>query len=763
MATEWSRIFGLSAPLLIDAVKVTKTFSAAGGTITALRDVSLRIKPGTLTVIVGPSGSGKTTLLQLFAGLFRPDSGSILFHGIDITNAEDDVLRVLREEFISIAYQEQSLIRYLSAEENVQLPLMLMDLGREERQRASDEALKRLGLEERKAHLIDEISGGERKLVNLARAMAKNPLLILADEPTANLDQGRIELLMELILAEISERGTSFIIATHDPILTQHADVVVMLRDGEARIVGESLEEVCLAPMSVISSEVFDLLEEDVRQALIGREIRPGQIVEALGTPFTITRTKLVGRVGSESPGIIQVNTRIGLDTEAEGRATETTGDAKEDGSGRGAPAVRDAVMGRRRPNIHFSVLKYSVMPVVIALFGLALAIWLQLGIWTTYSTSLAIVATVFLVLVMLYAPSERTSLRMPRGSTKLSGAFPGDMGFQWSASKDSLCDFCGAGWAAEICHMCGRRMCERCWPLISREPTFCRDHLSCHICGRENVGGQHYSAGCASCLICGNYVCQKCFHDGLCLECATDMMSRGSWQGKQPREKSQVLETLILEPLEDVSNEVCRRLGGKLGDLLRGREMATGLELEVLGLRMRVAQVLPMSGGVVAVKTQTNLLNRGSRDEELRRLREKSVFFVCYYPGCDYIIGRFCCVCLRPACPNHSTRCKTCGCPVCEDHIVEGECTRCIPRPIAEGTMATVREILGPLKVPVVAIISTYVMLSVIFYNEPLREINPGLPLIIFLLYMVVPLIYVGFNLLWKRVKKPGIPGTPE
>ena len=75
---------------------------------------------------------------------------------------------------------------------------------------------------------------------------------------------------------------------------------------------------------------------------------------------------------------------------------------------------------------------------------------------------------------------------------------------------------------------------------------------------------------------------------------------------------------------------------------------------------------------------------------------------------------------------------------------------------------MATVREILGPLKVPVVAIISTYVMLSVIFYNEPLREINPGLPLIIFLLYMVVPLIYVGFNILWKRVKKPGIPGNP-
>ena len=128
MATEWSSIFKFRRPLIIEAQNVTKSYTRLGQKIPALRDVSLRVGPGTLNVIIGPSGSGKTTLLHILAGLIQPDSGSVLFHGLELTKAEDSVLRILREEFISVAYQEQSLVRHMTVRENIQLPMTILGL-----------------------------------------------------------------------------------------------------------------------------------------------------------------------------------------------------------------------------------------------------------------------------------------------------------------------------------------------------------------------------------------------------------------------------------------------------------------------------------------------------------------------------------------------------------------------------------------------------------------------------------------------------------
>ncbi len=478
MVTEWAKIFRFRTPLIINIDQVTKTYTHGKRKITALKDISLKIKPGTLTVIVGPSGSGKTTLLHLMTGLVRPDSGRVLFHGLDISNAEDDVLRILREEFLSIAYQEQSLVKYMTVEENVQLPIAIMGLGKEKCREASDTALERLGLLNRKHHRAEEISGGEKQLTNMARAFAKSHILVLADEPTANLDQERIHLLMDVIREEIDTRKTTFIIATHDPLITQYADTVIEIRDGKLHTEqGLELGYITLKPIRYLNKELSNIFKDQIKGNLLERHLVKGEIVEALGTPFLVHGTKKKDHeaqaakqiLKTKQGGIVKTSTQIHLDIRKLSDARDAfepplktqSIEAGQDGI---PQIIKDSVKEARRPRLFYTTLKILVTSISVPLLILALTIWYTLGVWTTISTSLIIFSGFWLLLMILFSPTERTGLPRPKGVGKFAGA-PGMI--SWSVNKDILCDFCGTAWAGEMCHTCGRKMCERCWPRV--------------------------------------------------------------------------------------------------------------------------------------------------------------------------------------------------------------------------------------------------------------------------------------------------------
>jgi putative ABC transport system ATP-binding protein len=196
-----------------------------------LRGIDLDIPSGQFAAIMGPSGSGKTTLLGLLAGLDAPTSGRVLLDGEDITVLSEDQMAVLRGCKIGFVYQSYHLIPTLTAEENVRLP---MELGGEEpgdAARARD-LLGRVGLEDRRDHYPVELSGGEQQRVALARAFARRPSILLADEPTGNLDSASGQMVLDLLLELNREQGATLVLVTHEPSVAQLADRRVRLRDG---------------------------------------------------------------------------------------------------------------------------------------------------------------------------------------------------------------------------------------------------------------------------------------------------------------------------------------------------------------------------------------------------------------------------------------------------------------------------------------------------------------------------------------------------
>jgi putative ABC transport system ATP-binding protein len=199
--------------------------------VPALRGVSLEVEPGEFMAVAGPSGSGKSTLLNLIGCLDHPTSGRVLIAGQDVAALDDNALSDLRARTIGFIFQTFNLIPVLSALENVEFPLLLRGGnhgGRERARRALDE----VGLAGFERHRPDELSGGQRQRVAVARALVTDPVIVLADEPTANLDSATGESLLELML-EINRRdGTTFIFSTHDPRVMERAHRVVRLIDG---------------------------------------------------------------------------------------------------------------------------------------------------------------------------------------------------------------------------------------------------------------------------------------------------------------------------------------------------------------------------------------------------------------------------------------------------------------------------------------------------------------------------------------------------
>jgi len=215
---------------------LTRTFHLAGGEIHALRDVSLTIPAGSLSVLKGPSGSGKTTLLHMLAGLDEPTSGNVRFgERLLAEMSEQEKVDLCRQQ-IGFVFQTFGLLPFLSVEENVQVPLRLLRTPRDERQIQVTQALDSVGLADRASHRTDELSGGEQQRVAIARALVKQPTLILADEPTGQLDSLTGASIIALLKSIATQAGVTVVVASHDPNVHEAADWLFELKDG--RLVG---------------------------------------------------------------------------------------------------------------------------------------------------------------------------------------------------------------------------------------------------------------------------------------------------------------------------------------------------------------------------------------------------------------------------------------------------------------------------------------------------------------------------------------------
>jgi putative ABC transport system ATP-binding protein len=215
---------------MIQLHEVTKVVTSGGGELTILHPISLTIETGKTAAITGPSGSGKSTLLGLIAGLDAPTSGRIVVDNVTLTRLDEEKLARLRGSRIGIVFQFFHLIPSLTALENVMVPLELQD--RPDARTRAAALLADVGLSDRGHHYPSQLSGGEQQRVAIARALANNPAVLLADEPTGNLDSATGRQVIEILLDVNTRRGTTLVLVTHDPELAAMADVTVMLRDG---------------------------------------------------------------------------------------------------------------------------------------------------------------------------------------------------------------------------------------------------------------------------------------------------------------------------------------------------------------------------------------------------------------------------------------------------------------------------------------------------------------------------------------------------
>jgi len=232
------------AKMLVSIRDLTMRLPSGGRTLTVLDGVSLDVASGETVAVAGPSGSGKSTLLGLVAGLDTPSSGTIVVAGVEVTRLGEAALARFRRETLGYVFQSYHLIPTLTAAENVGVPLDLAGVSGTPARVA--ELLAGVGLADRGHHYPAQLSGGEQQRVALARAMALDPPLLLADEPTGNLDSATGAAIIDLLFALNRERGTTLLLVTHDATLAARADRVVSLRDG--RIAGERRRAAALIP-----------------------------------------------------------------------------------------------------------------------------------------------------------------------------------------------------------------------------------------------------------------------------------------------------------------------------------------------------------------------------------------------------------------------------------------------------------------------------------------------------------------------------------
>ncbi|MFM9692704.1 ABC transporter ATP-binding protein [Streptomyces europaeiscabiei] len=215
---------------------VTKRYVRGKDTVTALDGVDLTIADGDRLVIQGPTGGGKSTLLQMLGGLDKPSDGSIELDGTDLARLSEGKLTKVRSENIGFVFQSFNLIPTLTAQENVETALVPLGVKAKDRRRRSAEALESVGLGERLGHLPAELSGGQQQRVAIARALVKRPKVLLADEPTGNLDEAMRDEIMEVLEALWKEHELTFIMVTHDSTLAKKAPRVATIRKGRITV-----------------------------------------------------------------------------------------------------------------------------------------------------------------------------------------------------------------------------------------------------------------------------------------------------------------------------------------------------------------------------------------------------------------------------------------------------------------------------------------------------------------------------------------------
>jgi putative ABC transport system ATP-binding protein len=220
---------------MIEIQSLTKIYGNGPEQVTALDDVSVTIEKGELVSLVGPSGSGKTSLLNILGCLDRPTSGTVRVEGKDLSRMSDHELTRFRATSLGFIFQSFNLFDLLSARENVEYPLHLNSISKEERHASAAEALSRVGLQDKANRRPDQLSGGEKQRVAIARALVHTPALILADEPTANLDSKTGQTIIHLLTTLNRDLGPTFLIATHDPALIASAPRTLTLHDGKLR------------------------------------------------------------------------------------------------------------------------------------------------------------------------------------------------------------------------------------------------------------------------------------------------------------------------------------------------------------------------------------------------------------------------------------------------------------------------------------------------------------------------------------------------
>ncbi len=216
---------------MIEMRNITKTYEMGTQAVHALRGVDLRIEEGEFLAIMGPSGSGKSTLMNIIGCLDTPTGGSYSLDDVDVSQMSDDDLARIRNKRVGFVFQQYNLLSRTTAVKQVALPLLYAGVGRRERIRRAQEALRAVGLGDRMDHRPDELSGGQQQRAAIARALVTQPSIILADEPTGNLDTSSGEEILE-IFKELNAQDITVIFVTHDPEVAEYAKRTVLLRDG---------------------------------------------------------------------------------------------------------------------------------------------------------------------------------------------------------------------------------------------------------------------------------------------------------------------------------------------------------------------------------------------------------------------------------------------------------------------------------------------------------------------------------------------------
>jgi putative ABC transport system ATP-binding protein len=241
--------------IVVETVDLCKNYYLGDITVPALRGVNLKVKKGEFIVIMGPSGSGKSTLLHMIGGLDNPTSGNVYINGQNISRLSNGALTELRAQEIGFIFQFYNLVPVLTAFENVELPMMVNGISEKNSRERAKELLEMVGLADRMHHRPDELSGGQRQRVSIARALANKPSIVLADEPTGDVDTKTGEEILDIMHDLNKNMGVTFIVITHDPAIAEHCDRLIRIIDGQ------------IATDKMTAQKVMKFTEEEFKDA----------------------------------------------------------------------------------------------------------------------------------------------------------------------------------------------------------------------------------------------------------------------------------------------------------------------------------------------------------------------------------------------------------------------------------------------------------------------------------------------------------------